>query len=40
MKKRLVLIGGGHAHMMVLANLKAFIDRGYAVTVIQPSPYH
>ena len=40
MKKRLVLIGGGHAHMMVLANLKAFIDRGCAVTVIQPSPYH
>lgn len=40
MKKRLVLIGGGHAHMMVLAQLKTFVDKGYEVTVIQPSPYH
>jgi NADH dehydrogenase FAD-containing subunit len=40
MKKQLVLIGGGHAHMMVLANLRSFVDKGVAVTVIQPSPYH
>ncbi|HHB76646.1 MAG TPA: hypothetical protein ENK84_08905, partial [Desulfobulbus sp.] len=39
-KKQLVLIGGGHAHMMLLANLAEFVARGIAVTVIQPSRYH
>jgi NADH dehydrogenase FAD-containing subunit len=40
MKKRLVLIGGGHAHMVTLANLAAITDRGHDVTVIGPSAYH
>jgi NADH dehydrogenase FAD-containing subunit len=40
MKKRLVLAGGGHAHMMTLANLNQFVERGHRVTVIQPSTYH
>ncbi len=40
MGKRLVLIGGGHAHMVTLANLHIFIEKGYEVTVIGPSPYH
>jgi NADH dehydrogenase FAD-containing subunit len=40
MKKQLVLIGGGHAHMITLANLHAFIEKGLGVTVIQPSEYH
>jgi len=40
MKKQLLLIGGGHAHMVTLANLRAFINKGYGVTVIQPSKYH
>jgi NADH dehydrogenase FAD-containing subunit len=40
MKKHLVLIGGGHAHMVTLANLESFIDKGFGVTVIQPSEYH
>ena len=40
MKKHLVLIGGGHAHMVTLANLETFIDKGFGVTVIQPSEYH
>ncbi|MDK9708550.1 MAG: FAD-dependent oxidoreductase [Desulforhopalus sp.] len=40
MRKRLVLIGGGHAHMVTLARLKSFIDKGFEVTVIQPSEYH
>ncbi len=40
MKKQLVLIGGGHAHMVTLANLHTFIAKGYEVTVIQPSEYH
>ncbi len=40
MKKQLLLIGGGHAHMVTLANLHAFIEKGFGVTVIQPSEYH
>jgi NADH dehydrogenase FAD-containing subunit len=40
MAKKLVLIGGGHAHMVTLANLHHFVERGYEVTVIQPSEYH
>ncbi|PID73208.1 MAG: pyridine nucleotide-disulfide oxidoreductase [Desulfobacterales bacterium] len=37
---KLVLIGGGHAHMVTLSSLGAFIENGYGVTVIQPSDYH
>lgn len=40
MGKDLVLVGGGHAHMVTLRNLHTFIDKGHAVTVIGPSPYH
>lgn len=40
MKKQLLLIGGGHAHMLTLANLQTFVDKGFGVTVIQPSEYH
>ncbi|MFT5727074.1 MAG: NADH dehydrogenase FAD-containing subunit [Desulforhopalus sp.] len=38
--KSLVLIGGGHAHMITLSKLDTFISKGYQVTVIQPSNYH
>ncbi len=40
MKKQLVLAGGGHAHMMTLANLRAFVEKGHGVTVIGPSEHH
>ena len=40
MRKHLVLVGGGHAHMVTLANLQVFIEKGHKVTVIGPSPYH
>lgn len=40
MKKQLVLIGGGHAHMVTLARLETFVEQGVDVTVIQPSEYH
>jgi NADH dehydrogenase FAD-containing subunit len=40
MMKRLILAGGGHAHMMTLANLDRFVEKGHDVTVIQPSAYH
>lgn len=40
MPKKLLLAGGGHAHMMTLANLRLFREKGYEVTVIQPSVHH
>jgi len=40
MQKHLVLVGGGHAHMMTLQHLRSFIDKGHKVTVIGPSKYH
>jgi NADH dehydrogenase FAD-containing subunit len=40
MSKHLVLVGGGHAHMLTLANLHHFTQKGYAVSVIGPSAYH
>ena len=40
MGKHLVIAGGGHAHMLALANLHKFIKKGHKVTVIGPSPYH
>lgn len=40
MGKHLVLAGGGHAHMVTLANIKLLRDLGHTVTVIGPSEYH
>ncbi|MDX2446152.1 MAG: FAD-dependent oxidoreductase [Desulfobacterales bacterium] len=40
MTKHLVLVGGGHAHMVTLAKLHTFVEKGYRVTVVGPSEYH
>jgi NADH dehydrogenase FAD-containing subunit len=40
MKKHLVLVGGGHAHMVTLANMSHIVAKGYEVSVIGPSEYH
>ena len=40
MRKQLVLLGGGHAHMTVLSRLKEFTAICQSVTLVQPSPYH
>ena len=40
MGKQLVLIGGGHAHMVTLARLGEFVAKGHGVTVIGPSDHH
>jgi len=40
MTKHLVIVGGGHAHMMTLANINAFVEKGHRVTVIGPSEHH
>jgi NADH dehydrogenase FAD-containing subunit len=38
--KRLVFVGGGHAHLMCLKNLHEFGKLGHPVTLISLSPYH
>jgi NADH dehydrogenase FAD-containing subunit len=40
MSKRLVLAGGGHAHMLTLAHLEEFVEKGFKVTVIGPDTHH
>lgn len=40
MGKHLVLVGGGHAHMVTLAKLHTFVENGHRVTVIGPSSHH
>lgn len=40
MSKKLVLIGGGHAHMVILSRLAEFVAAGWHVSVIQPSEHH
>jgi NADH dehydrogenase FAD-containing subunit len=39
-RKHLVLVGGGHAHMVTLENIHLFVEKGYKVTVIAPSFHH
>ena len=40
MGKHLVLVGGGHAHMMTLAGIATLTGRGHRVTVVGPSEHH
>jgi NADH dehydrogenase FAD-containing subunit len=40
MKKRLALVGGGHAHLTVLKNIDAFVKKGHTVTLISPTTHH
>jgi NADH dehydrogenase FAD-containing subunit len=40
MKKHLVLVGAGHAHLTTLLKLRDYTERGHKVTVISPSVYH
>lgn len=40
MGKRLVFVGGGHAHLMSLKGLSRFRRSGHEVVLISPSPYH
>lgn len=40
MGRHLVLAGGGHAHLLSLANLRRFTEQGHRVTVIAPSETH
>jgi NADH dehydrogenase FAD-containing subunit len=40
MSKKLVIAGGGHAHMLTLAHLDEFVTKGFEVTVIGPDTHH
>lgn len=40
MGKHLVLVGGGHAHMVTLSKIHEVVAAGHQVTVIQPSDHH
>ena len=40
MKKHLVLVGGGHAHMIAMTNIPRFLEKGHKVTLVSSSPYH
>lgn len=40
MEKHLVLVGGGHAHMVTLSKIHELVAAGHQVTVIQPSDHH
>jgi len=40
MNKRLVLVGGGHAHLTVLKHLDQFVDKGHSVALISPTTHH
>jgi NADH dehydrogenase FAD-containing subunit len=40
MGKRLILVGGGHAHMMTMAHIRQLVRCGHQVTVIGPSEHH
>jgi len=40
MGAHLVLVGGGHAHMVTLSKIHEFVSRGHRVTVIGPSTHH
>ena len=40
MTKKLLLLGGGHAHLETLAALTRIQRRGHEVTVVAPAPHH
>ncbi len=40
MGKHLVLVGGGHAHLTVMTNLRDYTERGHRVTLISPVIRH
>ncbi|HCY85679.1 MAG TPA: pyridine nucleotide-disulfide oxidoreductase [Desulfobacteraceae bacterium] len=40
MSRHLILVGGGHAHMVTLEAIHDFTDKGFEVTVIAPADYH
>lgn len=40
MRRELVVVGGGHAHLTMLNKLGMFTEQDYGVTVVNPDEYH
>jgi len=40
MPKHLVLVGGGHAHMVTMTRISEIVERGHRVTLVSPSEHH
>lgn len=40
MARRLVLVGGGHAHLATLRDARRFVARGHAVVLVSPDDHH
>jgi NADH dehydrogenase FAD-containing subunit len=40
MKKKLLLVGGGHVHLTILKRLGTFLEDDVEVTLVAPSDYH
>lgn len=40
MPKELAIIGGGHAHLMLLSRVGEFVRKGFGVTLVGPDRYH
>ena len=40
MNHRLVLVGGGHAHLYALSRVQELVARGASVTLVSPDRYH
>lgn len=40
MKKRLVLAGGGHAHLLTLQNIGSITSRGHEAVLVSPDEHH
>ena len=40
MKKNLVILGGGHAHLLLLSRLQTITGRGHRAVLVSPSSYH
>jgi NADH dehydrogenase FAD-containing subunit len=40
MSRHLILVGGGHAHLTCLKQLRDFMARGHRVSLVSPAAYH
>ncbi len=40
MSKRLVIVGGGHAHLTLLMKIADFVKGGYHITLVNPTNHH
>jgi len=40
LKKKLILAGGGHAHLLTLSRMNEITSKGHSVTLVSPSEFH